>query len=158
MNENFDQNQTYDVDITAPAVGTDPFSWGGLIAYIVVFLIILSIAFWLIKRLNRYSVRNMDSPWARVLDRQVLYGNQVLYLVEIAGKIQILGATDHHISKVEEINDPDIAAEILEEIAHKPEEKMDKFMSGIFNKLNPRKKKKDLFSSELERMLEEARK
>jgi len=117
----------------------------------------LGIAFWLIKRLNRYTVRNMDSPWARVLDRQVLYGNQVLYLVEIAGKIQILGVTDHHISKVEEIDDPDIASEILEEIAHRPEEKLDKFMSGIFNKLRS-KKRRDPFSSELERMLEEARK
>lgn len=155
MNENY-EGQPYDPTVTVlPA--TEPFSWAGLIGTVIVFLIILSIAFWLIKRLNRYSVRNMDSPWARVLDRQVLYGNQVLYLVEIAGKIQILGVTDHHISKVEEINDPDIAAEILEEIAHKPEEKLDKFMSGIFNKLNP-KKKRDTFSSELERLLEEARK
>lgn len=156
MNDNF-ENQPYNPNITTPAAATEPFSWGGLVGTIIVFLVILFIALWLIKRLNRYSVRNMDSPWARVLDRQVLQGNQVLYLVEIAGQIQILGVTDHNITKVAEINNPEIAAEILEEIAHKPEEKMDKFMSGIFKKLRNRNRK-DSFSSELERMLKEARK
>ena len=153
MNDNI-ENQPYDPNVTVP-VTPETFSWSGLIGTIVVFLIILIIALWLIKRLNRYSVRNMESPWARVLDRQVLYGSQVLYLVEIAGKIQVLGVTDHHISKVEEINDPEIAAEILEEIAQRPEEKLDKVMSGIFNKF--RRKRKSSFSSELERLLEEAR-
>lgn len=156
MNDNF-ENQPYDPAITAPAATLEPFSWTGLIGTIIVFLIILFLALWLIKRLNRYAVRNISSPWARVLDRQVLSGNQALYLVEIAGKIQILGVTEHHITKIEEINDPDIAAEILEEIAHKPEEKMDRFMSGIFKKIKSRKSK-DSFSTELERLLEEAKK
>jgi len=155
MNENY-ENQPYDPNVTVPTA-TDPVSWAGLIGTVIVFLIILAIAFYLIKRLNRYSVRSINSPWARVLDRQVLSGNQALYLVEIAGKIQILGATDHHITKVEEINDPDIASEILEEIAQRPEENLDKLFSGIFNKLKP-KRRKDPFASELERMLEEARK
>lgn len=153
MNDNI-ENQPYNPNITVPAT-PEAFSWAGLIGTIAVFLIILIIALWLIRRLNRYSVRSMESPWARVLDRQVLNGNQSLYLVEIAGKIQILGVTDHHISKVEEINDPDTAAEILEEIAQKPEEKLDRFMSGVFNKF--RRKRKASFSSELERLLEEAR-
>ena len=153
MNESY-ETQPYDPNVTVP-VTPETLSWSGLIGTIVVFLIILIIALYLIKKLNRYSVRAMQSPWARVLDRQVLNGNQVLYLVEIAGKIQVLGVTDHHISKVEEINDPEIAAEILDEIAQRPEEKLDKFMSAIFNKF--RRRKKSSFSSELERLLEEAR-
>jgi flagellar protein FliO/FliZ len=96
----------------------------------------------------------MQSPWVRVLDRQVLGGQQVLYLVEIAGKIQILGGTDHHLTKIAEINDPEIVADILEEIASRPEEKMDKFMTGIGKKLRS-KKRKSGFSAELERLLEE---
>lgn len=150
------ENQPYNPSVTA-AAATEPFSWAGLIGTIVVFLIILVVALWIIKRINNVSVRNMQSPWARVLDRQVLSGQQALYLVEIAGKIQVLGGTDHHITKVAEINDPEIAAEILDEIAQRPEEKMDMFLNGIVKKLRIGKKK-DGFSAELERMLEEVEK
>jgi flagellar protein FliO/FliZ len=147
------ENQPYNPSLPAPAA-TEPFSWVGLIGTIFVFLVILTVSLWMIKRLNRFSFRNMQSPWVRVLDRQVLSGQQVLYLVEIVGKIQILGGTDHHLTKVAEINDPEIIAEILEEIANRPEEKMDKLMTGIGGKLRRRKKNRG-FSSELERLLEE---
>jgi flagellar protein FliO/FliZ len=98
----------------------------------------------------------MQSPWVRVLDQQVLNGQQVLYLVEIAGHIQVLGGTGHHITKVSENNDPEVVAEILEEIANRPEEKMDKFLTGIWKKLK-RKPKNEAFSAELERLLEEVK-
>lgn len=151
------EDQTYNVSVPSPAVGAEAFSWTGLIGTILIFLVILIVALWMIKRLNRYTVRNMQSPWVRVLDRQILNGQQALYLVEIAGKIQILGGTDHHLSKIEEINDPDLAAEILEEIASRPEEKMDKIMTGIWKRLR-RNKKKDNFSAELDRLLKEVEK
>ncbi|RNC29556.1 MAG: hypothetical protein AWM53_00554 [Candidatus Dichloromethanomonas elyunquensis] len=149
------EQQPYNPGISTPA-GAETFSWTGLIGTVIVFLIILAVSLWLIKRLNKYSVRNMQSPWVRILDRQVLNGQQVLYLVEIAGRIQVLGGTDHHITKVSEINDPDVVAEILEEIADRPEEQMDKFMTGIWKKLR-RKPRNDVFSVELERLLEEVK-
>ncbi len=147
------EGQPWNPNITTPAAA-EPFSWAGLIGMIIVFLIILLVVLWMIKRINRFSIRNIQSPWVRVLDRQVLQGQQYLYLVEIAGKIQVLGGTDHHITKVAEINDPEVAAEILEEIAQHPQEKMDKFMSGIWRKVK-KKNKKDTFSAELEQLLEE---
>lgn len=156
MPNSFNENQPYDPNLTAPPAA-EPFSWAGLIATVIIFLLILTVSLWLIKRLNRYSVRNMQSPWVRVLDRQVLNGQQTLYLVEIAGRIQILGGTDHHITKVAEINDPEIAAEILEEIANRPEERMDRLLSGIGKRLR-RKKRNDSFSLELERLIEEGKK
>lgn len=149
------ENQPYNPEVAVPPAA-EPFSWAGLIGTVIVFLVIMIVAFWLIKRMNRFAQRNLDSPWARVLDRQVLYGNQALYLVEIAGKIQILGATDHHITKLEEIKDPDVAAEILDDIAKRPKEKIDRVMSSIWQRFKPRRKKS--FSSELERLLEEAKK
>jgi len=155
MSNGFDPNQPYNPGVAAPAAA-EPFSWAGLIGTIVVFLIILLAALWMIKKLNRYSVRNIQSPWVRVLDRQALSPQQSLYLVEIAGKIQVLGGTDHHITKVAEINDPEIAAEILEEIALRPQESKDRFMNGIWKKFRPKNKKKD-FSAELERLLKEVK-
>lgn len=149
------ENQPYNPGITAPPAA-EPSFWTGLIGTIFVFLIILVVSLWLIKKINRYSVRNMQSPWVRVLDQQILNGQQVLYLVEIAGHIQVLGGTGHHITKVSEINDPEVVAEILEEIANRPEEKMDKFLTGIWKKLK-RKPKNEAFSAELERLLEEVK-
>lgn len=149
------ENQPYNPAATVTA-SSQPFSWAPLIGTILLFLVILIVALWMIKRLNKYSFRKMQSPWVRVLDRQVLNGQQVLYLVEIAGKIQVLGGTDHHITKIAEINDPEVAAEILEEIVDRPEEKMDKMMTGLWKKVK-RQKKSDGFSSELDRLLEEAK-
>ncbi|HHV65651.1 MAG TPA: FliO/MopB family protein [Peptococcaceae bacterium] len=156
MPNSFNENQPYDPSLT-PSPAAEPFSWASLIATVVIFLLILTVALWLLKKLNRYTVRSIQSPWVRVLDRQVLNGQQTLYLVEIAGKIQILGATDHHLTKVAEINDPAIVAEILEEIASRPEEKMDRFLMGIWKRLK-RRKSKDSFSLELERLIEEDKK
>lgn len=151
------ESQPYNLSNTTAAATTEPFSWAGLIGTIVVFLIILCVALWMIKKLNRYSVRNIQSSWVRVLDRQVLSGQQTLYLVEIAGRIQVLGGTDHHITKVAEIDDLEVAAEILDEIARQPQEKMDKLMTGVVNKFK-RKKKANSFSAELERYIEEDKK
>ncbi|NLO97196.1 MAG: flagellar biosynthesis protein FliO [Peptococcaceae bacterium] len=151
------ENQPY--NLGGPTAVSSPeatISWGGLIGTIVVFLIILIVALWMIRRVNRFSIRNIDSPWVRVLDRQMLNNQQTLYLVEIAGKIQVLAGTDHHITKVTEINDPEIVAEILEEIAREPQEKLDKVFGGIWRNIK-KKKTNDSFSTELERWLEEAK-
>ena len=147
------ENQPYNPEIVSHAA-TEPFSWAGLIGTVLVFLIILVAALWLIRRVNRYTVRNMQSPWARVLDRQPLGTQQSLYLVEIAGKIKVLGVTDHQINVLTEISEPEIVAEILEEIATRPEDKFDNFLNGFWQKVK-KKKRKDDFSTELERLLKE---
>ncbi len=149
------EDQVYNPPVI-PDAAVDAFSWTGIIGTIVLFLAILVVSLWLIKRLNRYTIRNMQAPWVRVLDRQVLGGQQALYLIEIAGKIQVLGTTDHHITKIEEINDPDVVAEILEEIAGRPEEKIDSILTGISKRFK-KKKQSDTFSAELERYLHEIR-
>jgi len=124
---------------------------------LLVFLLILLASLWMIRRLNRANLRNMNAPWARVLDRQMLGGQQSLYLVEIAGQLQVLGGSDHHLLKISEINDPEVAAEILEEIATRPIQRVDGWTKS-FQKLWPRRfRKKEPFSMELERLLEEVK-
>lgn len=152
------EDQTFPPSGIAPVVIEPVFSWWGLMGTLLVFLLILVVSLWVIRRLYRANVRNMSAPWARVLDRQMLGGQQSLYLVEIAGQLQVLGGSDHHLLKISEINDPEVAAEILEEIANRPIERVDGWTKNL-QKLWPRRSgKKDTFSAELERLLDEVKK
>lgn len=152
------EDGAYPVGGAAPAVIEPVFSWWGLIGTLLVFILILMVSLWVIRRLYRVNVRKMSAPWARVLDRQMLSGQQSLYLVEIAGQLQVLGGSDHHLLKISEINDPEVAAEILEEIATRPIERVDGWTKNL-QKLWPRRSgKKDDFSAELERLLDEVKK
>jgi len=88
----------------------------------------------------------------------MLGGQQSLYLVEIAGQLQVLGGSDHHLLKISEINDPAVAAEILEEIATRPIERIDGWTKSLQKLWPGRSRKKDTFSAELERLLDEVKK
>lgn len=127
---------------------------------VLIFIIILFIALRMIRRLNNSTMRGMNAPWARVLDRQVLFGQQSLYLVEIAGKLQVLGGTDHHIEKLTEIDDPELAAEILDELANRPVDRAESELSRLLQKFfsSRKRKEKDSFSKELERLMKEVEK
>ena len=152
----FNEDQLLPTSGTAPAVAQSSFSWwGGLLGTLLVFLVILIVSLWVIRRLNRANVRGMNAPWARVLDRQVLGGQQSLYLVEIAGQLQVLGGSDHHLLKISEINDPNLAAEILEEIAIRPTERVDGWAKSIQKLMSRKSQRKEPFAMDLERLLEE---
>ena len=142
----------------APAVTESVFSWWGLMGTLLVFFLILLVSLWIIRRLNRANVRNMNAPWARVLDRQRLGGQQSLYLVEIAGQLLVLGGSDHHLVKISEINDPDVAGEILEEITNRPIERVEGWTQSLQKLLPGRSRKEDAFSAELEHLLDEVKK
>lgn len=144
----------------ADVAQTSGSTWWGLVGTVLIFIIILVIALAVIRRLNRSALRGMNAPWARVLDRQILSGQQSLYLVEIAGKLQVLGGSDHHLVKLTEIDDPDLAAEIFDEIANRPVEKAEGAIGRFSQKLFSGKKgkSKDSFSNELERLLKEVEK
>lgn len=151
------ENQPYNPsDVVATSTST-AFSWWGWMGTILVFIIILWVALWVIRRMNRSTARGMNAPWARILDRQMLSAQQSLYLVEISGKLQVLGGTDHHLVKIDEIDDPELAAEILDELTHRPVERMEGIFSGIAKQTfgGKRRKAKDPFSTELERLLKE---
>ncbi len=142
----------------ASVVAQPAFSWWGLLGTMLIFLVILLVSLWVIRRLNRAKVRSMNAPWARVIDRQVLGGQQSLYLVDIAGQLQVLGGSDHHLLKISEINDPDLAAEILEEIANRPVERVEGWAKSIQKLWTGWPRKKESFSLELEHLLEEVKK
>ena len=157
----FDQDQEV---IFSGNLGVDPgsgdaISWLPLLGTMFVFFLILIIALYVIRYLNQKNIRNANAPWVRILDRQALGNQQVLYLVELAGQLQVLGVTDHQIQKISDINDPEIVAEILEDIANRPAERTTDLLLGLGKKsIFRRNKKSDSFSQELKRLLEEVEK
>ncbi|MFZ3101246.1 MAG: flagellar biosynthetic protein FliO [Desulfitobacteriaceae bacterium] len=153
------EEQPYVPSLAGTNGGSSSFPWGGLVGTLLVFLLILFVTLWVIRRLNRSTMRGMNAPWARVLDRQVLGGQQILYLVEIAGRLQVLGGSDHYLVKLSEIDNPDVAAEILDEIANTSTEKIEGFIARFLQKIFQHKRKRqDAFSTELERLLKEVEK
>jgi len=151
------ENQAFPASGATPAGTATVFPWMGLMGTVLVFLLILVVSLWVIRRLNHANGRNINARWARVLDRQILGGQQSLYLVEIAGQLQVLGGSDHHLLKISEINDPDVAAEILEEIATRPIETIDGWAKSLQKLWPGRFRKKEAFSVELERLLDEVK-
>ena len=152
------ENQPYPAvtGSTTSGAGTAGFDAGSYIGTVLVFLVILLMALWVIKRL-RHSTSSPGTinNWARVIDRQVLSGQQVLYLVEVAGQLQVLAGSEHSLVKVADINDPRVAAEILSEVANRPSDKVEGILTGAAKKLFQPKSTKTKFSSELDRLLEE---
>jgi len=151
------EDQPFPTSGAAPTVTASVFPWAGLMETLLVLILILLLSLWIMRRLKGANTRGMNAPWARVLDRQILGGQQSLYLVEIAGQLQVLGGSDHHLLKISEINNPDIAAEILEEIATRPIERVNSWTNSL-QKLWPRRsRKKDTFAAEMERLLDEVK-
>lgn len=149
------ENQPYIPLTTTPAV-SEPFSWLGLIGMVLVFLVILFVSLVIIRSLQKSNFGVSDSKWVKVIDRQSLGGQQILYLVEIAGKLQVLGGSDHSLVKISEIDNPEVATEILEDIANRPFEQAGGVLPLFLGKLANFKKNRD-FSVELEQIMEEAK-
>ena len=139
-----------------PTVMADPgFSWLGLLGMILVFLVILFVSLLIIRSLKKTTFGISDAKWVRVLDRQPLGGHQMLYLVEVAGKLQVIGGSDHGLIKVTDIEDPEVAAEILADLASRPFERDEAILPDLFNRITNFRRKKD-FSMELDDLMEEA--
>ncbi|MCL1790407.1 MAG: flagellar biosynthetic protein FliO [Peptococcaceae bacterium] len=181
-----DNIQSMDVDLVdienqpyAPSIVTtqvqEAFSWTGLLATVILFLCILCLTLWIIQKLHHKKYQGLQAGWLRVLDRQVLSPQHFVYLVEVAGKIQVWGSTDHQINQITEINSTCQISDIMEEIARRPEDPVDRLIRFVLPKgqrieyggvppsqgkplLTGRRRKKGGrggFSNELEKMMRE---
>lgn len=68
-------------------------------------LFVIVLAFLAIKLFQRQRPFTRSGRWMRILDQVVIGQNRAILLAEIAGKIYVLGVTDHNITKLLEIDD-----------------------------------------------------
>ncbi len=89
---------------------------GALLFRLVVSLVVvLGLAVIVIKFLQKRAFVTQTGRWIRIIDQVGIGPNKALLLSEIAGRIYVLGVTDHGISKLLEIEDTSQVAAILEE-------------------------------------------
>ncbi len=149
------EDQPFKITESLPIL-SNQFSWLNLAGMTLVFLIILLISLIIIRKLRQASLGISKSRWIRVLDRQSLGGQQMIYLVELAGKLQVLGASEHSLFKISEIDDPQIAAEILADLTMTSAKRGEGVLPRLLGKVAHKKQRRD-FNAELEKLLQEAK-
>lgn len=87
-----------------------PPSMGGMLLRMVIsLLIVIGLALVLVKFLQKNTQLTKQSSWARVLDQCIIGQNQRLVLVEMFGKVYVLGVTEHNIAAILEEKDIDLS-------------------------------------------------
>lgn len=88
-------------------------SWWSTLAYLfsllVVFAVVLIMAYFAAKFIGgRYNAARISASGGRVLENLPLGANRSVCTVEMAGRVFLLGVTDHNISLLGEITDKDL--------------------------------------------------
>ena len=98
--------------------GTTGVSWWSTLAYVgslvVVFLFVAALAYYASKFLGGRFGRALEGKGGRVLEHLPLGPGRSACLVELAGRLLILGVTEHSITLLGEINGEEEAARLRE--------------------------------------------
>jgi len=94
-----------------PQPSNNPSMLGQLVQVVISLSLILGLALVLIRVFGRRATRMTAAGWMNVIDQVALAPNKGLYLTKIAGKYYVLGVTDHQITKVTEVDNPEFLPE-----------------------------------------------
>lgn len=81
--------------------------------------IIVLLTYWLTRFLNR-QFRTAGSDLIDIVDQLPLGPNRGLYIARIAGKVVVLGVTDHQIIKIMDLDDPALLQRLKQPAADRP--------------------------------------
>lgn len=91
--------------------------WLDFLKLVLVLALIIAAAWSIIRLFSRQITAKMQGTWLNVVDEVALGQNRGIVLCEIGGKIYALGVTDHSISLLFEVNNPDLLDDISREAA-----------------------------------------
>lgn len=106
-------NQEYD-RTQAPAAPATSLGWEG-IKIIVVLGLIVAAAWTVIRVFNRQARRRLQGNWLHVVDEVMLGQNRGVVLCEVGQRLYALGVTDHNITCLFEIDNPQVMKEISQQ-------------------------------------------
>ncbi len=90
------------------------------IKLMVVLVLIIAVAWFLIRVFSRQVASRMQETWLRVVDEVTLGQNKGIILCEVGERVFAVGVTDHNISVLFEVTHPKLLEEISMEMENKP--------------------------------------
>lgn len=126
-----------------PQVIQPPSMFSLLIRLVFSLLFISAIAYLTMKLLKKNMKVLSAGVNIKVLDQYAFSMNKGLYITQIAGKVYVLGVTDHNINLLTEITDSDMIDEIIAKAKEKEMEPiipagiMERILPGVFNQKGP---------------------
>lgn len=106
-------NQEYD-KTQAPAAQTTNLWWEGM-KMVVVLSLIVAAAWTVIRVFSRQAKRRLQGNWLHVVDEVMLGQNRGVVLCEVGQRLYALGVTDHNITCLFEIDNPQVMKEISQQ-------------------------------------------
>ena len=123
-------------------------SWWSTLAYLfslfAVFAVVLVMAYFAARFIGgRFNAARMAAGGGRILEHLPLGPNRSVCTVEIAGRVFLLGVTDHNISLLGEITDKDLIEHLHEQAVNSGDMFSQEFgtLSGLVKKIPLFKKK-----------------
>lgn len=108
------------------------------IKLLVVLVLIVAVAWSIIKVFSRQVTSRMQGTWLRVVDEVALGQNKGIILCEVGEKVFAVGVTDHNISVLFEVTHPILLEEISMEMENKPVNLPSDGLQKLWNSLKPR--------------------
>lgn len=106
-------NQEYDKAQT-PAAGSTSLGWEAVKMVLVLGLIVAA-AWSVIRFFNHQTKRKMQGNWLHIADEVMLGQNRGVVLCEVGQRLYALGVTDHSISYLFEVDNPQVLKEISQQ-------------------------------------------
>jgi len=118
-----------------PQVAPPPSMFWLFIKLIISLAVIVGLTYLTVRVVRRNLTYSSAGEFIRVLDQHAFAMNKGVYITEVAGRVYVMGVTDHNINILSEIDDPQAIAGLRS----KAEERMNEpvLPPGIFEKILP---------------------
>ena len=118
-----------------PQVAEAPSMTWMFIKLLVSLVVIAGLTYLTVKVLRRNLSYSSAGDSIQVLDQHAFALNKGIYITEVAGRVYVLGVTDHNITTLSEIED----AQVIAELRSRAEERMNEpvLPPGLMDKLLP---------------------
>lgn len=124
-----------------PQVAQPPSMFWLFIKLVVSLAVIVGLTYLTVKVLRRKLTYSLAGEFIKVLDQHAFAMNKGVYITEVAGRVYVLGVTDHNITILSEVSD----TQVIDELRNRAEERLnepvippgllEKFLPQIKNRL-----------------------
>lgn len=121
-----------------PQVAQPPSMFWLFIRLVISLAIIVGLTYLTVKVMRRKLTYSSAGEFIKVLDQHAFAMNKGVYITEVAGRVYVLGVTDHNINILSEVSD----VQVIEELRGRAEERLNEpvIPPGLLEKFLPQMK------------------